>query len=64
MHITCALRKNRALSRKVSDEFTVRLCRVHHREVHRSSDEVAWWNKAGINPNVAARALWLEHIHC
>jgi hypothetical protein len=52
--------QNRALSRKVSDEFTVPLCRGHHREVHRSGDEAAWWNKAGIDPNVAARALWLE----
>jgi hypothetical protein len=49
-----------ALSRKVSDEFTVPLCRGHHREVHRSGDEVAWWTKAGIDPTVAARALWLE----
>ena len=49
-----------ALSRKVSDEFTVPLCRGHHREVHHSGDEAAWWNKAGINPDVAARALWLE----
>jgi hypothetical protein len=32
----------RALSRKVSDEFTVPLCRIHHREVHRGSDEAAW----------------------
>jgi hypothetical protein len=30
----------RALGRKVSDEFTVPLCRSHHREVHRSSDEI------------------------
>src|SRR6516164_3794364 len=52
--------QNRALSRKVSDEFTVPLCRGHHREVHRSGDEAAWWNKIGIDPNVAARALWLE----
>ena len=52
--------QSRALSRKVSDEFTVPLCRGHHREVHRSGDEAAWWNKAGIDPNVAARALWLE----
>jgi hypothetical protein len=29
----------RALGRKVSDEFTVPLCRVHHRDLHRSSDE-------------------------
>ena len=52
--------QNRALSRKVSDEFTVPLCRGHHREVHRSGDEAAWWNKAGIDPSVAARAIWLE----
>jgi hypothetical protein len=42
--------QNRALSRKVSDEFTVPLCRGHHREVHRSGDEAAWWTKAGVNP--------------
>jgi hypothetical protein len=28
-----------ALARKVSDEFTVPLCRGHHREVHRCGDE-------------------------
>ncbi len=52
--------QSRALSRKVSDEFTVPLCRGHHREVHRSGDEAAWWTKAAIDPTVAARALWLE----
>jgi hypothetical protein len=52
--------QNRALSRKVSDEFTVPLCRGHHREVHRSGDEAAWWTKSGIDPTAAARALWLE----
>ncbi len=50
----------RALGRKVSDEFTVPLCRAHHREVHRSGDEAAWWKKAGVDPNEAARALWLK----
>jgi hypothetical protein len=49
-----------ALGRKVSDEFTVPLCRGHHREVHRAGDEVAWWAKAGLDPTVIARALWLE----
>jgi hypothetical protein len=29
----------RALGRKVSDEFTVPLCRVHHRELHRHGAE-------------------------
>jgi hypothetical protein len=52
--------QNRAMGRKVSDEFTVPLCRGHHREVHRYGDEAAWWRKAGIDPTVAARALWLE----
>jgi ERF superfamily len=50
----------RALGRKVSDEFTVPLCRGHHREVHRCGDEVAWWKKAGIDPSASGRALWLQ----
>jgi ERF superfamily len=49
-----------ALGRKVSDEFTIPLCRGHHREVHRFGDEAAWWKTTGINPTVAARALWLK----
>ena len=49
-----------ALGRKVSDEFTVPLCRGHHREVHRCGDEAAWWEKVGINPSAAARTLWLK----
>jgi hypothetical protein len=52
--------QSRALGRKVSDEFVVPLCRGHHREVHRHGDEGAWWQKAGLDPTVAARALWLE----
>jgi len=48
------------LGRKVSDEFTVPLCRGHHRELHRCGDEAAWWRNARINPTAAARALWLE----
>jgi len=49
-----------ALGRKVSDEFTVPLCRGHHREVHRCGDEAAWWKDTGINPTAAARVLWLK----
>ena len=52
--------QHRALGRKVSDEFTVPLCRGHHREVHSCGDEAAWWIKAGVDPTVPARALWLE----
>jgi ERF superfamily len=49
-----------ALGRKVSDEFTVPLCRGHHRELHNCSDEGAWWRKVAINPTVTARKLWLD----
>ena len=50
----------RALGRKVSDEFTVPLCRGHHREVHRCGNEAAWWQKTKTDPAAAARRLWLE----
>jgi hypothetical protein len=52
--------QTRALGRKVSDEFTVPLCRGHHRELHRHGDEKAWWHKLGLDPTGAARALWLQ----
>ena len=29
-------------------------------EAHRCGDEAAWWNKSGIDPSAAARALWLK----
>jgi ERF superfamily len=48
----------RALSRKVSDEFTVPLCRIHHREIHCVGHEAAWWSKFGIDPYLVAAALW------
>jgi hypothetical protein len=50
----------RALGRKVSDEFTVPLCRIHHREVHRGGDEAAWWGKFGVDPHLVAAALWAQ----
>jgi hypothetical protein len=48
----------RALGRKSSDEFSVPLCRIHHRLVHRVGNEAAWWKDAGIDPIKAARKLW------
>jgi hypothetical protein len=48
----------RALGRKVSDEFAVPLCRVHHRAAHRAGDERAWWKAAGIDPIKISRRLW------
>ena len=52
--------QRRALGRKVSDEFTVPLCRGHHRELHRHGDEAAWWAKVGLDPVGTARTLWLR----
>ena len=51
--------QRRALGRKVSDEFTVPLCRGHHREVHCCGNEAAWWATGGIDASAAARKLWL-----
>jgi ERF superfamily len=48
----------RALGRKVSDEFTVPVCRLHHRELHRQGDEAAWWSGLKIDPVPIAFALW------
>jgi hypothetical protein len=50
----------KALGRKASDEFTVPLCRTHHREVHRAGNEQAWWKAAGIDPLKVARKFWKE----
>jgi hypothetical protein len=52
--------QHRALGGKVSDEFTVPLCRGHHREVHRCGNEAGWWEGVGVNPTVNARVFWLE----
>jgi hypothetical protein len=50
----------RALGRKASDEFTVPLCRIHHRLVHRVGNEAAWWQDVGIDPIKVARKLWAQ----
>jgi hypothetical protein len=48
----------RAMGRKVSDEFTVPLCRTHHRDIHSFGDEAAWWERRAIDPVATARMLW------
>lgn len=50
----------RTLGRKVSDEFTVPLCRTHHRDLHRHADERAWWADMQISPMPVANVLWAE----
>jgi hypothetical protein len=48
----------RALGNRVSDEFLVPVCRIHHRELHRQGDEAAWWGKVHIDPIPVALRLW------
>jgi hypothetical protein len=48
----------RGLAQKVSDEFTVPLCRAHHRELHRAGKEKDWWSQNGLEPLESARSLW------
>jgi hypothetical protein len=48
----------RALGRKVSDEFTVPLCRGHHRQLHQAGNEVNWWENLKIKPLEIAKELW------
>jgi hypothetical protein len=48
----------RALGRKVSDEYTVPVCRLHHRELHRYGDEASWWAGINIDPLPIALDLW------
>ena len=50
--------QGRALGRKVSDEFTVPVCRDHHDELHRHGDERAWWANLKILPLDRAKELW------
>jgi hypothetical protein len=57
-HIRFAQR--RALGRKVSDEYTVPVCRLHHRDLHSYGDEASWWAGIGIDPLPIALELWRQ----
>jgi hypothetical protein len=50
--------EQRAIGRRVSDRFTVPICRLHHRELHRRGNERAWWHGQGIDPLAVAATLW------
>jgi hypothetical protein len=52
--------EQRALGRKVSDRFTVPICRLHHRELHRRGNERAWWESQRIDPLPVAAKLWAK----
>lgn len=57
-HITFAQR--RGMSVKVSDEFAVPLCPMHHNHLHQSGSEQAWWRGHGIDPLNIAADLWAQ----
>jgi hypothetical protein len=57
-HIRYAQR--RGLSLKVSDEFTVPLCAIHHSENHTTGNERQWWRERNIDPLEIAGVLWRE----
>jgi hypothetical protein len=50
--------EQRAMGRKVSDKFTVPVCRLHHRELHRRGNERTWWTEHEIEPLTVAANLW------
>jgi DNA recombination protein Rad52 len=50
----------RAIGLKVSDEFTVPLCRGHHRQLHQAGNEVAWWENQKIDALEIAKTLWAQ----
>ena len=50
----------RAIGLKVSDEFTVPLCRGHHRQLHQAGNEIAWWEDLNINALEIAKRFWEE----
>ena len=53
--------QRRAMAMKVSDEFTVPLCAVHHDALHRTADEQAWWARHGVlDPLEKAARLWKQ----
>jgi len=55
-HLTHAQPK--ALGRKVSDEFAVPLCALHHSELHAGGDERRWWADKAIDALAIASELW------
>jgi Rad52/22 family double-strand break repair protein len=52
--------QSKGLGLKVSDEFTVPLCAIHHQQNHTRGDERPWWQEHKIDPLVVAIRLWRE----
>jgi hypothetical protein len=52
--------QSRGLSLKVSDEFTVPLCSIHHSTIHTTGRERDWWQERNIEPLEIAKSLWQQ----
>ncbi len=48
----------KGLGLKVSDEFTVPLCAIHHTDNHATGNERGWWEKHRVDPLPVAQRLW------
>ena len=52
--------QSKGLSLKVSDEFTVPLCAIHHHQIHTTGKEREWWQERNIDPLKIANGLWQQ----
>ena len=52
--------QSRGLGIKVSDEFVVPLCAIHHQLNHATGNERQWWEEHKIDPMAAAERLWRD----
>ena len=52
--------QSNGLGLKVSDEFTVPLCAIHHQQNHATGNERLWWQEHKIDPIPVAERLWRE----
>ena len=57
-HIRYGQSKGQSL--KVSDEFTVPLCAIHHHQIHTTGKEREWWQERNIDPLIVASRLWQQ----
>jgi hypothetical protein len=52
--------QSRGIGLKVSDEFVVPLCAIHHRQLHQTTKEREWWQARRMDPLIIAAELWRE----
>jgi hypothetical protein len=52
--------QSRGIGLKVSDEFVIPLCAIHHRQLHETTKAREWWQEQKIDPLKIAAALWRD----